>query len=527
MASISTSMKHIEQLLYNLNEQRKEEKYTDVTLICNGIKFPAHKSVLASISPYFQAMFSGNFIEVNHDVDLGNDNNLEAWKLMLDFIYTGQLHLSEENVTTFLELASYLQLQGAQDLCVNYISDIMNEDNCLAFMQLAQAHNNQQLLSAAKAYMTIHWKQFLNTSSFLDISVEEILSILSTDSLRVHSNDDTLLGLERWAVHRLPERAAELPQILNELEPRSLSKSVVAGMNVEVLKANPTTTKWQHDLLDLPDPNRKWSIFALECLHPKGHIFFQRYNCYGNVAKATALPPHDDLDYGSRLALHGSNIFAQGSHKTAYYSLHDNVWRSIPGSPLHQRKNPSVIVLDGGLYTLGGHLNHNRKVTNKVERLDLATGVSHSIAAMHSERAFAGCATANGCIYMISGERAMQTVSGVECYDPRVGSWFKHLGPTLGYCSCGVVRSSIYVMALNAQCIVKWEPRTSNWQSIILSPEATVSQICVMNEKLYGTSSDKIVVIEVDGDFTLKFIRIEPINEFHEFYASTAGNVAV
>jgi hypothetical protein len=45
------------QILFGLNELRKEGHFCDVTLSVDGVKFPAHRNVLASFSPYFKVRF--------------------------------------------------------------------------------------------------------------------------------------------------------------------------------------------------------------------------------------------------------------------------------------------------------------------------------------------------------------------------------------------------------------------------------------------------------------------------------------
>lgn len=45
------------QVLLGLNELRKEGHFCDVTLSVDGVKFPAHRNVLASLSPYFKVSF--------------------------------------------------------------------------------------------------------------------------------------------------------------------------------------------------------------------------------------------------------------------------------------------------------------------------------------------------------------------------------------------------------------------------------------------------------------------------------------
>ena len=53
---------HSQQLIARMNKLRKAEHLCDVTLKVEQTLFPAHRLVLAAVSDYFAAMFTG---EVN------------------------------------------------------------------------------------------------------------------------------------------------------------------------------------------------------------------------------------------------------------------------------------------------------------------------------------------------------------------------------------------------------------------------------------------------------------------------------
>lgn len=54
---------HSEQLLQGLQLLRQDHELCDIVLRVGDAKIHAHKVVLASISPYFKAMFTGNMSE--------------------------------------------------------------------------------------------------------------------------------------------------------------------------------------------------------------------------------------------------------------------------------------------------------------------------------------------------------------------------------------------------------------------------------------------------------------------------------
>lgn len=73
------------------------EKMSDIILIVDGNKLPAHKLLLATKSNVFQAMFFGDMIESRaKEVEI-KETTVEAFKLMLKYIYFEELDLGNQN----------------------------------------------------------------------------------------------------------------------------------------------------------------------------------------------------------------------------------------------------------------------------------------------------------------------------------------------------------------------------------------------------------------------------------------------
>ena len=86
----------------------------DVVLLTSDEQqeFPAHKAVLASCSPYFYAMFHHRFDESHQNRITLKDIDPKALGLLLDFLYTSEIQVSQENaqVLKFLILKSIQRL---------------------------------------------------------------------------------------------------------------------------------------------------------------------------------------------------------------------------------------------------------------------------------------------------------------------------------------------------------------------------------------------------------------------------------
>ena len=59
ISNSSNDSVHSQQLISRMNKLRKAEHLCDVTLKVDQTLFPAHRLVLAAVSDYFAAMFTG------------------------------------------------------------------------------------------------------------------------------------------------------------------------------------------------------------------------------------------------------------------------------------------------------------------------------------------------------------------------------------------------------------------------------------------------------------------------------------
>ena len=100
-----------ETITSSFSELRKDRGFADVTLVCeDGRQIKAHKFVLASSSPFFNALLKGNIHP--HPLIYMRGLRSEDILAMLDFLYLGESKVFQENLDSFLALAEELKLKG-------------------------------------------------------------------------------------------------------------------------------------------------------------------------------------------------------------------------------------------------------------------------------------------------------------------------------------------------------------------------------------------------------------------------------
>ena len=99
-----------ENIQLTLKESRNNEDFTDVTLVSEDERIEAHRVILAASSSFFSSVF----LKTKHPHPMiymkgVKHNHLLA---LLDFIYTGEANIPEDELNQFLALAEELQLKG-------------------------------------------------------------------------------------------------------------------------------------------------------------------------------------------------------------------------------------------------------------------------------------------------------------------------------------------------------------------------------------------------------------------------------
>lgn len=88
----------------------QDEALVDVTLAADGRYLKAHKAVLSVCSPYFKELFRVN--PCKHPIVILQDVNYSALNNLLQFMYQGEVSVSQEEIPMFMKVAETLKVKG-------------------------------------------------------------------------------------------------------------------------------------------------------------------------------------------------------------------------------------------------------------------------------------------------------------------------------------------------------------------------------------------------------------------------------
>ena len=169
----------------SFNTFRQDEDFFDVTLVSDDeVQVPAHKMMLAACSRLFKSILKqnphSNPLLYLHGVD---SKNLEY---ILDFVYQGEVQISQDSLDSFMRVAEILQVEGlltdqtgtanldeTQDFCNEQedeeLLDIQKEETTV----VKQWNNGKRKDAQPKQTKLERSKDFDNMDQLIDIKKEE------------------------------------------------------------------------------------------------------------------------------------------------------------------------------------------------------------------------------------------------------------------------------------------------------------------------------------------------------------------
>ncbi|NXH76518.1 ZBT8A protein, partial [Hydrobates tethys] len=138
---------HQFHLLEQLNEQRKQDLFCDCNILVEGKVFKAHRNVLFASSGYFKMLLSQSSKEASQPTTATFEVfSPETFMVILDFVYSGILSLTGQNVIEVMSAASYLQMTDILNVCKTFIKSSLdiNEKEKDHYLSLSAKSTNSE-----------------------------------------------------------------------------------------------------------------------------------------------------------------------------------------------------------------------------------------------------------------------------------------------------------------------------------------------------------------------------------------------
>lgn len=176
-----------------MDEARRSNLFTDVTLVADGQEFKAHKVVLASQSQFFKARFSRPWVSpAPADGSSGErvemtDVSAVVMEAMLSYMYTGKVTDIGEIAEQLLPAAEEYGLADLRKMCEEELIQSLTTNTVISTLLHAAAHNAPTLKEACIEFVVYNtaavkqsegWNELKNDQTHRDLWVELLETIV-------------------------------------------------------------------------------------------------------------------------------------------------------------------------------------------------------------------------------------------------------------------------------------------------------------------------------------------------------------
>jgi hypothetical protein len=176
----------------------------------------AHKIILASASPVFQAMFSNGMQEsISTSIEL-LDIDKNIFSLLIEFLYTGECCVEVDSVLDLLFCSHRYQCTELELKCCNLLKEHIDDSNIGTIYEITLAHQIEDLKLKCIEYISEKTDLFLK-SSIKDVSKLTLMHLLKCDDILQTDEYNIWEGICFWAQSQVNE-GSDNPGIKSLLE---------------------------------------------------------------------------------------------------------------------------------------------------------------------------------------------------------------------------------------------------------------------------------------------------------------------
>ena len=147
----------------------EKKKYTDVNFVVDGHQVPAHRCVVAAQSDYFDCLLFGSMKEAHSDEIVLEDTPLEAFRVLLHYMYSGSVKTLD------------MQVRGCHD-CLLYTTQIIGVETIWDLHTLTK-WTQASMWTFACTHILPSYCDYITITTTEEVDQEKLLS--STNTLPV------------------------------------------------------------------------------------------------------------------------------------------------------------------------------------------------------------------------------------------------------------------------------------------------------------------------------------------------------
>jgi hypothetical protein len=205
-----------------LQRQREAGQFIDITLLIDGRKIPAHKTVLVGLSPYIEGLLTSGLAESKaggDELKIGDEGtDGRAVEAIVDCFYSGELSLSLGTVSSVIRTANLFGVGAVEKAACDFFVEALEVSTACEALAFAATHtacgeHARGLHERCVIYTVEHFAECRVETSFLELPCEAVAEVLGSDDLPVEEAA-VVAAVRMWFDHDAAGRVGSLKVLL-------------------------------------------------------------------------------------------------------------------------------------------------------------------------------------------------------------------------------------------------------------------------------------------------------------------------
>ncbi|KAM8839153.1 actin-binding protein IPP isoform 1-T4 [Synchiropus picturatus] len=474
-----TSIRYARLILDQMNKMRLRTDFCDVGLRVGGQVFRGHRLVLAASSPYFSALFSGGMKEAEQDEVQIHGVETHIFEILLDFIYTGLINVTVENVQELVVAADMLQLHEVVSICCEFLKSHMDPSNCVGIFLLLEQIACTDIMEFTESYIHVHFLKVCVTDEFKSLSKDQVVKILSSEELKIEDEYQVFIAAMDWVLQDVAKRKKYIVEVLEPvrfplISPPRLMKYIEGVTDFSLRVALLTLLKEYTEVSKSSKENKVHCLQQPAKMRPREKARKYLYAIGGY----TRLQGGRWSDSWTLSCVERFDTFNQ-------------YWTTV--SSLHKaRSGFGVAILEGMIYVVGGE--KDSMIFRCTEKYDLVTKQWGEGASLNFPRCGLGVCACHGVLYAIGGSIGSQISKTMEFYDPETNSWVMcgDMSSARTFFGCCELEGRIYIIGgiseegAELHTAEVYDPISRRWTSLpVMATRRAYMGVACLNNCIY------------------------------------------
>ncbi|XP_048201239.1 Bardet-Biedl syndrome 5 protein isoform X2 [Perognathus longimembris pacificus] len=411
-----------------LKDLLDEKKFIDCTLKAGDKSLPCHRLILSACSPYFREYFLSEIEEEKKKEVVLDNVDPVILDLIIKYLYSASIDLNDGNVQDIFALASRFQIPSVFTVCVSYLQKRLAPGNCLAILRLGLLLDCPRLAISAREFVSDRFVQICKEEDFMQLSPQELISVISNDSLNVEKEEVVFEAVMKWVRTDKENRAKNLSEVFDCIRFRLMTEKYFKDQveKDDIIKSNSELQKKIKVLKDafagkLPEPSKNAEKTGT------GEV-------NGDVGDEDLLP-----GYLNDIPRHGMFVkdlilLVNDTAAVAYDPTENECYLTALAEQI-PRNHSSIVTQQNQVYVVGGlyvdEENKDQPLQSYFFQLDNISSEWVGLPPLPSARCLFGLGEVDDKIYVVAGKdlQTEASLDSVLCYDPVAAKWneVKHL----------------------------------------------------------------------------------------------------